>query len=160
MAQGGTLRLKRRTPRSGPAVFLVSPPQRATVEAMRFQTMYEGRWIFGFLLALAAGSGFLASRSGNPLWYVLLAVALLLILFCLNFFRDPERTPPDDPLAILAAADGVVADITEVEESEVLHRRVKRIGIFLNVFNVHVNKAPIDGKITYLQHHPGLFLDA
>ena len=42
----------------------------------------------------------------------------------------------------------MVADITEVEETEVLHRRVKRIGIFLNVFNVHVNKAPIDGKIT------------
>jgi phosphatidylserine decarboxylase len=127
---------------------------------MRFQTLFEGRWIFAFLLALTALSGWLAHRSGNPLWYVLLAIALLLILFCLNFFRDPQRTPPDDPLAILAAADGVVADITEVEESEVLLRRVKRIGIFLNVFNVHVNKAPIDAKITYFQHHPGLYLDA
>src|SRR4051812_33340261 len=127
---------------------------------MRFQTIYEGRWIFAVLLALAAGSAWLGSRSGHWVWTVLFIVAALLIVFCLNFFRDPERTAPTDPLAILAAADGVVADITEVEENEVLHRRMKRIGIFLNVFNVHVNKAPIAGKITYIQHHPGLFLDA
>ena len=127
---------------------------------MRFQTLFEGRWIFAILLAIGALAVYFASRSGHVGWTVLLVIDALLIIFCLNFFRDPERTPPVDPLAILAAADGVVADITEVEEGEVVMRRMKRIGIFLNVFNVHVNKAPIDGKITYIQHHPGLFLDA
>jgi phosphatidylserine decarboxylase len=67
--------------------------------------------------------------------------------------------PPGDDL-VIAAADGVVADIVEIEEDEVLKTRCQRVGIFLNVFDVHVNKAPIAGKITYRQHHPGLFLDA
>jgi phosphatidylserine decarboxylase len=61
---------------------------------------------------------------------------------------------------VVAAADGVVADIVEIEETEVLKTKCQRIGIFLNVFDVHVNKAPIAGKITYRRHHPGLFLDA
>ncbi len=119
---------------------------------MRFQTLYEGRWIFAALLFLAV-LGFFTH-------WIVLALALGLIAFCLNFFRDPERVAPTDPLAILAAADGTVADVVEIEESEFLHRRMKRVGIFLSVFNVHTNRAPIDGKVTYLQHHPGLFLDA
>ena len=61
---------------------------------------------------------------------------------------------------MVAAADGVVADIVEIEEPEVLKTRCKRVGIFLNVFAVHVNKAPIAGRISYLQHHAGLYLDA
>jgi len=120
---------------------------------MRFQTLYEGRWIFAAVAAL----GWLGWGLG---WHWLVIVAVLLALFCLNFFRDPEReTPPGDDL-VVAAADGVVADIVEIEEAEVLKSRCKRVGVFLNVFDVHVNKAPIAGRISYVQHHPGLFLDA
>ena len=120
---------------------------------MRFQTLYEGRWIFAAVAAL----GWLGWGFG---WHWLVIVAALLVLFCLNFFRDPDReTPPGDDL-VVAAADGVVADIVEIEETEVLKSRCKRVGIFLNVFDVHVNKAPIAGRISYVQHHPGLFLDA
>src|SRR4051794_33484363 len=110
---------------------------------MRFQTMYEGRWIFAILAVLAVIGWFTH--------WVLLAVAVALIIFCLNFFRDPDRLAPEDPHAILSAADGTVAAIGEAEEAEVLHRKVKRIGVFLSVFNVHTNRAPIDGKITYIQ---------
>ena len=53
-----------------------------------------------------------------------------------------------------------MADIVEIEEEEVAKVRMKRVGIFLSVFDVHTNRAPIDGKVTYLQHHPGAFLDA
>jgi phosphatidylserine decarboxylase len=60
----------------------------------------------------------------------------------------------------VAAADGVVADIVEIDETEVLKTRCRRVGIFLSVFDVHVNKAPIAGKVIYRQHHPGLYLDA
>jgi phosphatidylserine decarboxylase len=60
----------------------------------------------------------------------------------------------------VAAADGTVADIVEIEEDEVLQRKCRRVGIFLSVFDVHVNKAPIAGKISYFQHHPGKYLDA
>lgn len=120
---------------------------------MRFQTLYEGRWIFAVVIALGIVGLWL-----GWLWLVILAV--LLFLFCLNFFRDPEREiPPGDDL-VVAAADGVIADIVEVEETEVVKTRCQRVGIFLNVFDVHVNKAPIAGRISYLQHHPGAFLDA
>ena len=120
---------------------------------MRFQTLYEGRWIFAVLIVLAAIGVWRH-------WYVVLGLALLLIIFCINFFRDPDRVAPEDPRAILAAADGTVADVLEIEETEFLNRRLKRVGIFLSVFDVHTNRAPIDGKVTYLQHHLGLFLDA
>lgn len=120
---------------------------------MRFQTIYEGRWIFAVVIAL----GVIGSALG---WWWLWLLAALAFVFCLNFFRDPERTAPADPLAIIAAADGTVADVVEIEETEVTHQRMKRVGIFLSVFDVHTNRAPIDGKVSYIQHHPGLFLDA
>jgi phosphatidylserine decarboxylase len=120
---------------------------------MRFQTLYEGRWIFAVVFVL----GFL----GLVLhWNSLVLLAFLAFLFCLNFFRDPDRVSPTGDKVVVAAADGVVADIVEIEETEVLKTKCRRVGIFLNVFDVHVNKAPIAGKITYRQHHPGLFLDA
>ena len=120
---------------------------------MRFQTIYEGRWIFAAVAVL--GIVGLALH-----WGWLVFVAFLSFFFCLNFFRDPDRVVPPGDDVVIAAADGVVADIVEIDETEVLKTRCKRVGIFLNVFDVHVNKAPIAGKITYRQHHPGLFLDA
>ena len=120
---------------------------------MRFQTLYEGRHIFAVILVLGVGGGVLGWT-----WLVLLAVALF--IFCLNFFRDPERESPAGDDVVVAAADGVVADIEELEESEVLKTKCRRVGIFLSVFDVHVNKAPIAGKIIYQRHHPGLYLDA
>lgn len=120
---------------------------------MRFQTLYEGRWIFAAVPVLGA--------IGLALhWNWLVLVAFLAFLFCLNFFRDPDRVVPPGDDIVVAAADGVVADIVEIEENEVLKTRCQRVGIFLNVFDVHVNKAPIAGKITYRQHHEGLYLDA
>ncbi len=120
---------------------------------MRFQTLYEGRWIF-LAVAVLGGIGWGLG------WLGVVIVAALLLLFCLNFFRDPERETPGGDDLVVAAADGVIADIVEIEETEVLKTKCRRVGIFLNVFDVHVNKAPIAGKITYTQHHPGLFLDA
>jgi phosphatidylserine decarboxylase len=120
---------------------------------MRFQTLYEGRWIFAVIIALGAIGGLLG-------WAWLVVVAALLFLFCINFFRDPDRPIPPGDEVVVAAADGVVADIVEIEETEVLKARCQRVGIFLSVFDVHVNKAPIAGRITYQQHHSGVYLDA
>lgn len=120
---------------------------------MRFQTLYEGRWIFAVVIALGIIGGALG-------WLWLVVLSALLVLFCINFFRDPDRPIPAGEDVVVAAADGVVADIVEIEEDEVLKTRCQRVGIFLSVFDVHVNKAPIAGKVTYQQHHPGLYLDA
>jgi phosphatidylserine decarboxylase len=120
---------------------------------MRFQTLIEGRWIF---LAVAV-LGWVGLFFGQH-WLVILAA--LLFLFCVNFFRDPERPIPPGDDVVVAAADGVVDAIIEIEEAEVVKTRCRRVSIFLSVFDVHVNKAPIAGKVTYIQHHPGLFLDA
>ncbi len=120
---------------------------------MRFQTLYEGRWIFAIVIALGVIGGVLG-------WLPLVILSALLVLFCINFFRDPDRPVPPGEEVVVAAADGVVADIVEIDEDEVLKTRCRRVGIFLSVFDVHVNKAPIAGKVTYLQHHPGVYLDA
>jgi phosphatidylserine decarboxylase len=119
---------------------------------MRFQTLYEARWIFA-VLALLGVAGYFVS-----IW--LLLPILLLIVYTISFFRDPDRVAPADPDAVLASADGVVADIIEIDETEVLNARTRRVGIFLSVFDVHTNRAPMDGRIIYRKSHEGLCLDA
>lgn len=92
-------------------------------------------------------------------WLSILGV--LFILYTFYFFRDPERpVPQGGDEIVLAAADGVISDIIEIEESQVVCGKMKRVAIFLSVFDVHTNKAPIDGKIIFTQHYAGKFLDA
>ncbi len=119
---------------------------------MRYQTLAEARWILAVLFLLAAVTW---------LFFPWLAVVwLILIGYTFAFFRDPERVVPSDDNGVVAAADGVVADISEIEELDVLKTPMKRVGIFLSVFDVHTNRAPIDGRITYREHRAGLCLDA
>jgi phosphatidylserine decarboxylase len=119
---------------------------------MRAQTLYEGRWIFAVLLVLILASALISG------WLSLIFVALF--LYTIAFFRDPNRVDPADENAVVAAADGVVADIKEIEEREVLKLQTRRVGIFLSVFDVHTNRAPVAGRITFRQHAKGLCLDA
>jgi phosphatidylserine decarboxylase len=119
---------------------------------MRFQTLAEGRWIFVILAVLAVVSWWISP------WLTL--VFTLLILYTLAFFRDPDRAVPADANAVVAAADGVVADIIEIDEADVVKTRMRRVGIFLSVFDVHTNRAPVEGRITYREHRQGLCLDA
>ncbi|CAN5219323.1 phosphatidylserine decarboxylase [soil metagenome] len=119
---------------------------------LRWQTLYEGRWIFAILFLLAIASWF-----ATP-WLSLLFVAL--IIYTVAFFRDPEREAPTEANVVVAAADGVVADIVEIDETEVVKAKQKRVGIFLSVFDVHTNRAPVAGRISYRQHREGLCLDA
>jgi phosphatidylserine decarboxylase len=119
---------------------------------MRLQTLAEGRWIFAILAVLAVVSWFVSP------WLTLLFT--LLILYTLAFFRDPDRAVPADANSVVAAADGVVADIIEINEPDVVKTRMRRVGIFLSVFDVHTNRAPVEGRVTYRQHRTGLCLDA
>lgn len=119
---------------------------------MRFQTLFEGRWIFAILFTLAVTCAFFS------LWLSLVFVAL--ILYSLAFFRDPNRADPSDQRAVVAAADGTVADIGEIDEKEFLKARTRRVGIFLSIFDVHTNRAPVAGRIAFQQFRKGLFYDA
>src|ERR1051326_2812650 len=119
---------------------------------MRLQTIAEARWILAILFFLALGSWFFSA------WITLLF--FVLIVYTFFFFRDPERIVTADVEAVVAAADGTITDIIELDEPEVLKIRTRRIGIFLSIFDVHTNRAPIDGRIVYRQHRHGLCLDA
>ena len=119
---------------------------------MRLQTLDEARWIFAILIVLLIVSWFVSG------WLSL--VFFVLIVYTFAFFRDPERSVPADPAAVVAAADGKVTDIIEIDETDVLKTKTRRVGIFLSIFDVHVNRAPIDGCVAYRQHRQGLCLDA
>lgn len=96
----------------------------------------------------------------GPFRWATLAVAVFCWLFTLAFFRNPKRTPQGGPHSMIAPADGVVADITEIDEPSFVGERCVRIGIFLSVFDVHVNRAPCPGMIRHAVYRPGRFLDA
>jgi phosphatidylserine decarboxylase len=102
--------------------------------------------------------GFALWRTGYPVrrvaWLCGLP-ALVCIGYLLYFFRDPQRTPPAEPDVVVAGADGSVAAISEVYEGRYLKAPCVRISIFLSLFDVHVNRAPISGESTFLGYFPG-----
>jgi phosphatidylserine decarboxylase len=106
-----------------------------------------------YALGLIAASVVIAWAAG-PAWAV---IPILLALFFLWFFRDPERKIPDLPGAVISPADGKVTDVSPVTIGE---ERFVRISIFLNVFNVHVNRSPIAGVIRDVRYRRGKFLNA
>ncbi len=83
----------------------------------------------------------------------------LAALFVLQFFRDPPRAAPQDPRAILAPADGRIVAVEKAHDPW-LDRDAVKISIFMNVFNVHSNRAPADAEVRQAWYHPGTFLNA
>lgn len=120
----------------------------------------EGLVFVAIAAALTAGAFWLAlSRRTLPFW--ILALALLVVaLWVVYFFRDPERTGPRGEQLVISPADGRVVMITEVEEPAFLKSKAIRISIFMNIFNVHVNRYPLSGEVAYLHYNPGKFLNA
>ena len=93
------------------------------------------------------------------LWWPLALLVLPIWLWLLAFFRDPERTVASEQHAMVSPADGKVSDITDVD-SDLAGGPAVRVGIFLSVFNVHVNRAPCDGRITNVLYKQGKFINA
>jgi phosphatidylserine decarboxylase len=91
-------------------------------------------------------------------WLTFLPV--LALIYILYFFRDPEREISADPRDIVAPADGVVISVGEFEENVFTQHKMKRVAIFLSVFDVHVNRAPVAGTVKKTVHKAGEFLDA
>jgi len=85
---------------------------------------------------------------------------LVLVVFTLCFFRNPKRVINAQEDEIVSPADGVVLTVEEVNENKYLHGSAIKVSIFLNIFNVHVNRVPVAGEIEYLYYQPGKFLPA
>lgn len=93
-------------------------------------------------------------------WWPLALVVLPLLVFLFAFFRDPERDIPQDQFAMVSPADGKVSDITQLPHHELLGGPCVRVGIFLSVFNVHINRSPCDGKVIDVRYKRGRFINA
>jgi phosphatidylserine decarboxylase len=115
------------------------------------------------------------AREGWPIVLPVLAVGLALLgfrfwwaggvvlalgAFCLYFFRDPERAVPADPRMVVSPADGKVVVAGPAPEGNPLGPGAQQVSIFLSVFDVHVNRAPVAGRVADVQYHKGEFLPA
>jgi len=117
--------------------------------------------VFIVIAALVAAGGYAwaLNRRSWPLW--LLAFLLTLIaLWVAYFFRDPERTGERGEQLVIAPADGKVVQIAEVDEQTMLKGKAVRVSIFMNVFNVHVNRYPVTGKVFATHYNKGKFMNA
>jgi phosphatidylserine decarboxylase len=101
-----------------------------------------------FILGAAAAT----AAAALLCWWIVAGMALLLLIFVLNFFRDPERATPSGD-GFICPADGKVVRAEKTESG-------LRVDIFMNVFDVHVNRAPMAGRITHMQYTPGSFINA
>ena len=93
-------------------------------------------------------------------WYWATALLAIATLFLINFFRNPRHPDPHGPEVVLSPADGVVVQIRDIPDGEIREGLTKQVSIFMNVFDVHVNRAPISGKIVHYRYNPGKKLAA
>jgi len=117
----------------------------------------HGTWelIIGTIVLLLIAWGLYA------IWPPLALIVLPVIVWLFSFFRDPERPITKDPAAMVSPADGLVSDVVEIESCDLLnHQPAVRVGIFLSVFNVHVNRAPCDGTVASVIYKRGKFVNA
>jgi phosphatidylserine decarboxylase len=117
--------------------------------------------LFIAIAALVAVGAYAAAlnRPSWPLW-TLAGLFTIVALWVAYFFRDPERAGERGDRLIIAPADGRVVMITDVDEPAFLHGRATRVSIFMNVFNVHVNRYPLTGTVRYVHYNKGKFLNA
>jgi phosphatidylserine decarboxylase len=119
-------------------------------------------WSLFFVLALML-AGVAAKTFGGVVVILAGGLAILWVLFvvfCFYFFRDPETRTPSDPNAFVAPAHGRVDAIEEIDEPDFIQGRCRRVSMFLSVLDVHVQHAPVAGRIACLKHSPGRFLNA
>lgn len=113
-------------------------------------------WAFITLFAIVT---FVVGLVWEPFWFI----GGVLTVWCIFFFRNPDRVTPVREGLVISPADGVVQSIIEASpppELEMTDERMVRIAVFMNVFNVHVNRVPIAGTVTKLHYRPGKFLNA
>jgi len=106
-------------------------------------------WLFIIPVVILAAAALLIQ------WYIAAIILSLLALFLLNFFRDPHRTGSDHHVDVLSPADGTVVVIKDIPDGQVWPGLTRQISVFMSVFDVHVNRAPISGRIIHYRYNPG-----
>ena len=91
---------------------------------------------------------------------LLIIIPIIFLIFSINFFRDPERVTPDKDNIVVSPADGKIIIIKDFEDKKFVNESAKQISIFMSPLNVHVNRIPIDGLITYVKYHQGDYIMA
>jgi phosphatidylserine decarboxylase len=120
----------------------------------------EGLLFIAIAAVIAASAfGFAISRRSWGLWLAAF-VLLLLALWVAYFFRDPERVGDRGASLVVSPADGKLIMITEIDEPSFVQGRAIRLSIFMNVFNVHVNRYPVDGVVKHIHYNKGKFFNA
>lgn len=121
-----------------------------------FSPIHKEGWPF---IAIFAAVTFILLLISNTLGIL----GAVFTVWCIYFFRDPERFTPVDDNLVISPADGIVTAISDVappEELEMSEAPLTRVSIFLNVFDVHVNRSPLSGKILKIWYFPGKFVNA
>jgi phosphatidylserine decarboxylase len=129
------------------------PPPEASVPNYPHPIIAREGWPF---LAIAAVVAIVLTAT--RLW-ILAALAWLAVLFVVQFFRDPPRNVPSQTNAVLAPADGRIVKVERARDPY-LDREALKISVFMNVFNVHSNRSPVDGRVVDAWYHKGSFLNA
>ena len=111
----------------------------------------EGWPFLSFSIALACVATYFLAAWSFPFWIV--------AIFVLQFFRDPPRNIPENPDAVISPADGRIV-VVEKTQDPYAGREALKISVFMNVFNVHSNRASVDGVVRAVQYFPGLFVNA
>ena len=119
----------------------------------------EGWPFIAIAWTLATAAALAAARLGGG-WWVLTGALAVLAGWVVAFFRDPVRDGPRGERYVIAAAEGKVVHVVEVDEPMYLKERAVRISIFLSVFDVHVNRYPVDGTVELVHYNAGKFLHA
>ncbi|AWW31082.1 phosphatidylserine decarboxylase family protein [Echinicola strongylocentroti] len=123
----------------------------------------EGRILLFWMLVVLAGINFATHQlmpGQETVLNLILLASIIIYLLVLQFFRNPRIAMPDDEQLVYAPADGKVVVIEEAEEEEFLNERRKQISIFMSPVNVHVNRSPISGIVSYFKYHPGKYMVA
>jgi len=98
--------------------------------------------------------------NNNIIKYLLFGISAILMIFTLNFFRDPDRTTPDGDNVIISPADGKVLIIKDIEDNNYIDGECTQVSVFMSPLNVHVNRIPIDGVVEKVNYIEGEYLVA
>ena len=128
------------------------------IKSWSFNRLQDISVYLSAVVIILAAAAFIISPSWLTL--VLLALGVLIFGVIIYFFRDPDRMPVREPGLVVGPADGVVVSIEQFQEGRYLQAETIRVSIFLSLFDVHVQRNPLEGTVTVVHHQPGKFLQA